>query len=35
MAGADYYDKVVLAKGEKQFKSAVGGAGGGHDGHGH
>ncbi len=35
VAGADYYDKVVLAKGEKQFKSAVGGAGGGHDGHGH
>ncbi|MDB4962155.1 MAG: oxidoreductase [Myxococcales bacterium] len=40
VSGADYYEKVVLAKGEKQFKSAAGGgakAGGapGHEGHGH
>jgi protein-disulfide isomerase len=38
VSGADYYEKVVLAKGEKQFKSAAGtagAAGGGHDGHGH
>ena len=34
MSGADYYEKVVLAKGIPQFKSAAGG-GGGHDGHGH
>ena len=35
--GADYYEKVVLAKGIPQFKSAGGGGGGddGHDGHGH
>ncbi len=32
--GADYYEKVVLAKGEKAFKSAAE-QGGGHDGHGH
>jgi len=38
VSGADYYDKVVLAKGEKAFKSAAGGGGGGgggHEGHGH
>jgi len=33
VSGADYYEKVVLAKGVPQFKSAAGG--GGHDGHGH
>ncbi|MEJ7597067.1 MAG: thioredoxin domain-containing protein [Kofleriaceae bacterium] len=41
VSGADYYEKVVMAKGEKQFKSKKGGGGGpeqggggdGHDGH--
>ncbi len=35
VSGADYYEKVVLAKGVPQFKSAAGSDGGGHDGHGH
>ena len=43
VAGADYYEKVVMAKGEKQFKSKKSAQGGGapaqgatgHEGHGH
>jgi protein-disulfide isomerase len=35
----DYYERVIMAKGEKQFKSKGGGGGGGdspgHEGHGH